>query len=113
MDQNGHLRLTDFGLSKAVGNGRSRSFVGTPEYLAPEIVNHRGHGAEVDYWALGVMLVEMVAGLVRTPFTAKDDTKIYKNIMNEQPVLPKTSPELEQLLTGLLSKTVSNRIGSV
>lgn len=64
MDASGHLRLTDFGLAK--GNitgpgmeGGTKTFCGTPEYLAPEILENKGHGKAVDWWALGTLLYEV------------------------------------------------------
>lgn len=56
LDARGHVRLTDFGLSKeGISNHQSgaHSFCGTPEYLAPEILNRQGHGRAVDWWSLG------------------------------------------------------------
>ena len=69
----GHIRLTDFGLSKeGISNTTSgaHSFCGTPEYLAPEILNRQGHGRAVDWWSLGALLYEMLTGL--PPFYCRD-----------------------------------------
>jgi serine/threonine protein kinase len=64
LDAAGHLRLTDFGLAKGgiTGpgmEGGTKTFCGTPEYLAPEILENKGHGKAVDWWALGTLLYEV------------------------------------------------------
>lgn len=66
LDAEGHLRLTDFGLAKGgvTGpgmEGGTKTFCGTPEYLAPEILENKGHGKAVDWWALGTLLYEVRA----------------------------------------------------
>jgi serine/threonine protein kinase len=57
----GHLRITDFGFAKQIDQ-RSFTLCGTPEYLAPEIIMSIGHNQSVDWWALGVLIFEMLAG---------------------------------------------------
>ncbi|OHS94999.1 RAC family serine/threonine-protein kinase like protein [Tritrichomonas foetus] len=64
IDIEGHIKLTDFGLSKICDT--TSTFCGTPEYLAPEIVNHQPYGKEVDWWALGALTYELIFG--NTPF---------------------------------------------
>ncbi len=64
LDESGHLRLTDFGLAKggitgSGAEGGTKTFCGTPEYLAPEILENKGHGKAVDWWALGTLLYEV------------------------------------------------------
>jgi serine/threonine protein kinase len=82
VDKDGYLKLTDFGLSKQdiFDNFSAMSFCGTPEYLAPEIIDNKGHGKAVDWWSLGAITYEMLVGL--PPFYSKDREKMFKNIQN-------------------------------
>jgi protein-serine/threonine kinase len=80
IDRDGYVKVTDFGLSKQniIDNHSANSFCGTPEYLAPEIVEKTGHGKAVDWWSLGAIIYEMLTGL--PPFYSKDRDKLFKNI---------------------------------
>ena len=86
---------------------------GTPEYLAPELVQGTGHGKGVDYWALGVLIYEMLVG--KTPFVGydPDDTMgICRNIMNENIDYPRGFPEAAMdLIDGLCTREVPARLG--
>jgi serum/glucocorticoid-regulated kinase 2 len=63
LDEDGYICLTDFGLAKILNeNSQAFSFCGTPEYLAPEILNEKGHRFPVDWWALGILTYEMIVG---------------------------------------------------
>jgi len=64
IDSDGYIKLTDFGLSKlnVKGNRDATSVVGTPEYLAPEMVLKLGHGKNVDWWTFGCIIFEMITG---------------------------------------------------
>jgi len=114
LDSKGHVRLTDFGLSKeGISNSSSgaNSFCGTPEYLAPEILNRQGHGRAVDWWSLGALLYEMLTGL--PPFYCSDREKLFAKIRNSTLEYPKyLSPRATQILRGLLTKDPQRRLGS-
>ena len=64
IDKDGYAKLTDFGLSKQniKGNTDTLTMCGTPEYLAPEAVNKKGHGKGVDWWSVGCIIFEMLTG---------------------------------------------------
>lgn len=65
LDNEGYLKLTDFGLSKVKQpeNGLTNTFCGTPEYLAPEVIRANGHSFAVDLWSLGMLTYEMISGI--------------------------------------------------
>ena len=78
LDEKGYLKLTDFGFAKEVVD-RTWTLCGTPEYLAPEIIQSKGHGKAVDWWALGVLTYEMLAGY--PPFYDETQFQIYQKIL--------------------------------
>jgi len=114
LDAKGHVRLTDFGLSKegiSSSSSGATSFCGTPEYLAPEILNREGHGRAVDWWSLGALLYEMLTGL--PPFYCRDREKLFEKIRKGYLEYPKTlSDRAQALLKGLLTKDSRKRLGS-
>ena len=114
LDARGHVRLTDFGLSKeGITNSSSgaTSFCGTPEYLAPEILNRQGHGRAVDWWSLGALLYEMLTGL--PPFYCRDREKLFEKIRKGHLEYPRSlSARAQALLRGLLMKDPRRRLGS-
>ncbi|KAK8967334.1 Serine/threonine-protein kinase AtPK1/AtPK6 [Platanthera guangdongensis] len=145
----GHLKLTDFGLSKVglinstddlsgpavsgtslLGEDelqvspfehldqrerrKKRSAVGTPDYLAPEILLGTGHGATADWWSVGVILFELLVGI--PPFNAEHPQMIFDNILNRKvpwPVVPEEmSVEAQDLIDKLLTEDPNHRLGA-
>ena len=90
VDKSGYLKLIDFGFAKKLpptdGGGETFTLCGTAEYLAPEIVNSKGHGNGADWWALGVVIYEMLAGY--PPWYAQNPFEIYQQILKAQAVYP-------------------------
>jgi serine/threonine protein kinase len=74
LDEGGYIKITDFGLSKKETK-KTYTFCGTPEYLAPEIINQTGHDKAVDWWSLGALLFEMIAG--KPPFYSKNRRELF------------------------------------
>lgn len=110
IDNNGYVKLCDFGFSKIIKK-KTWTLCGTPEYLAPEIIMSRGYDFGVDWWAVGVLIYEMVVGI--PPFFASDPSKLYEKVLEGQYKCPKTvSPECKGLLRGFLQVEPSKRLGS-
>uniref|UniRef100_A0A4W3J8U9 Ribosomal protein S6 kinase n=1 Tax=Callorhinchus milii TaxID=7868 RepID=A0A4W3J8U9_CALMI len=120
LDSNGHVVLTDFGLSKEFlvdENERAYSFCGTIEYMAPEIVQggDAGHNKAVDWWSLGVLMYELKTGA--SPFTVDGErnsqTEISKRILkSDPPYPPEISPSAKDVIQRLLIKDPKKRLGS-
>nr|AHZ63872.1 phototropin [Pilularia globulifera] len=143
LQKNGHVVLTDFDLSfitsckpKLISpphpHGKrkkhknlsppvfvaepvttSNSFVGTEEYIAPEVITGAGHSSAVDWWAVGILLYEMLYG--RTPFRGKNRQKTFANVLHKDLIFPSSIPAslaARQLINGLLHRDPSNRLGS-
>ncbi|XP_076913300.1 putative serine/threonine protein kinase IREH1 [Bidens hawaiensis] len=142
----GHIKLTDFGLSKVglinstddlsgpavsgtslLGDNESqslsssqeerrknRSAVGTPDYLAPEILLGTGHGTSADWWSVGVILFELIVGI--PPFNAEHPQMIFDNILNRNipwPAVPEEmSHEAQDLIDQLLTEDPNQRLGA-
>lgn len=109
MDSEGHIMLTDFGLSRENvkrADKEAKSFCGSYAYLAPEMVKKKGHGKTVDWYLLGVILYEMLTGL--PPYYADDREELFQNIVKSPFELDKEqfgcSDECEDLLKKLLEK---------
>nr|AML78582.1 putative LOV domain-containing protein [Talbotia elegans] len=92
---------------------QSNSFVGTEEYIAPEVITGAGHTSAIDWWALGILLYEMLYG--RTPFRGKNRQKTFANILHKDLTFPSSIPvslAARQLINGLLHRDPANRLGS-
>nr|AML77989.1 putative LOV domain-containing protein [Angiopteris evecta] len=143
LQKDGHVLLTDFDLSfltsckpqliqpmKPPGKRRkkkiveplyfiaepttaSNSFVGTEEYIAPEVITGAGHSSAVDWWAVGILLYEMLYG--RTPFRGKNRQKTFANILHKDLTFPSSTPAslaARKFIHGLLHRDPANRLGS-
>nr|AML77595.1 putative LOV domain-containing protein [Dipsacus asper] len=92
---------------------QSNSFVGTEEYIAPEIIKGAGHSSAIDWWALGILLYEMLYG--RTPFRGKNRQKTFANILYKDLTFPSSIPvslAARQLINALLNRDPASRLGS-
>lgn len=114
MDHDGYCKLTDFGLAKNLPVADlAKTFCGTPEYLAPEIIMDKGSNRPVDWWSLGVLVYEMIFGI--PPFYSTNVQKMYKNtILNPLKFKKHTtcSDEVKDFIAGLLMKKPKQRLGS-
>nr|AHZ63807.1 neochrome [Adiantum aleuticum] len=142
LQKNGHILLTDFDLSfltscrpQLITSGRggrrrikkrrvrvifcaeprvsSNSFVGTEEYIAPEIISGQPHSSAVDWWALGILLYEMLYG--HTPFCGRNRHKTFMNVLGEELTFPTSIPVSlagRQLIAGLLQRDPATRLGA-
>merc|ERR1719251_721639 len=113
LDSDGHIKITDFGLSKdsLKGDMITHTFCGTPEYLAPEVLQQQGHGKAVDWWSFGTLLYEMMTGL--PPFYNQNLNVMYEKILHAPIPMPKyLSKEARSLFLGLLERDPRRRLGS-
>ncbi|OPJ72820.1 ribosomal protein S6 kinase alpha-2 isoform X2 [Patagioenas fasciata] len=113
LDEEGHIKITDFGLSKEAidHDKRAYSFCGTIEYMAPEVVNRRGHTQSADWWSFGVLMFEMLTGSL--PFQGKDRKETMALILKAKLGMPQfLSIEAQSLLRALFKRNPSNRLGA-
>ena len=106
MDHHGHIALTDFGLAKdqvtSYVSG-AKSFCGTPEYLAPEIIHRKGHGKAVDWWSLGMLIYELLTGL--PPWYTKNRLHLFEDICWAPLRFPRhVSDPARSLIRGMLCR---------
>lgn len=111
LDADGHIRVTDFGLSKEnVVDDQVKSFCGTPEYLAPEVLKRQRYGKAVDWWSLGTLLYEMISGL--PPFYDRNRERMYKKILGAEMRFPAhMSAEAKSICRGMLTREPQQRLG--
>eukprot|EP00177_Eucheuma_denticulatum_P002382 GFKZ01004268.1.p1 GENE.GFKZ01004268.1~~GFKZ01004268.1.p1 ORF type:complete len:556 (+),score=112.14 GFKZ01004268.1:46-1668(+) len=134
LDLEGHVRIADFGLSKLLGKRRhnsrkppppptanlriappkpvsmTKTFCGTREYVAPEMLSGSEYGQSVDLWAFGILLYEILCG--RTPFYSRNREEVYIKIENGPLRFPRNlSTEVVSLIRGLLDRNPNTRLG--
>ncbi|XP_012253785.2 ribosomal protein S6 kinase 2 beta isoform X1 [Athalia rosae] len=112
LDADGHISLTDFGLSKQpLDDTKTYSFCGTVEYMAPEVVNRKGHSFAADWWSFGVLMFEMLTGAL--PFQGANRKETMTQILKAKLGMPNgISTEAQALLRVLFKRNPANRLGS-
>jgi serine/threonine protein kinase len=109
-DKDGHVCLTDFGISKEIGEDKTKTLCGTPSYLAPEILKGEAYGESVDWWSLGVLINEMVTG--KNPFRSKNIHQTMQWILHKPLVFPEGLSNITtDFITRLLNRDPRQRLG--
>uniref|UniRef100_A0A4W3GUJ0 Protein kinase C n=1 Tax=Callorhinchus milii TaxID=7868 RepID=A0A4W3GUJ0_CALMI len=114
LDSEGHCKLADFGMCKEGihNNYTTGTFCGTPDYIAPEILQELQYGASVDWWALGVLMYEMLCG--QPPFEAENEDDLFESILNDDVLYPNWMAESSlAILKGFMIKNPNKRLGCV
>ena len=113
LDKDGHIKLADFGLSKIMlekNKAKAFTLCGTPDYLAPEILEDKGYDKTVDWWSLGALIYEMLVGY--SPFKMKKGEQLNIEKYKEPvPLHNHFTPEAKMIITDLLVVEPSKRLG--
>ncbi|XP_017086298.1 cAMP-dependent protein kinase catalytic subunit 3 isoform X1 [Drosophila eugracilis] len=111
INRDGHLKITDFGFAKKLRD-RTWTLCGTPEYIAPEIIQSKGHNKAVDWWALGVLIYEMLVGY--PPFYDEQPFGIYEKILSGKIEWERhMDPIAKDLIKKLLVNDRTKRLGNM
>ncbi|EER34874.1 cAMP-dependent protein kinase type 2 [Candida tropicalis MYA-3404] len=111
LDRNGHIKITDFGFAKEVSTV-TWTLCGTPDYIAPEVITTKPYNKSVDWWSLGVLIFEMLAGY--TPFYDSTPMKTYEKILAGKVHYPSFfQPDVIDLLSKLITADLTRRLGNL
>jgi len=115
LDNQGYVKLIDFGIAKKLDKSKSKTFtmIGTPHYMAPDIIKGHGYGTEVDIWSLGVMIYEFVCGNLPFADDLDDPMEICSAVLRENLTFPSHYRDRlgESLIRGLLCRQPKKRLG--
>lgn len=113
VNRDGYLKLADFGfIKKLKPSEKTFTFCGTPEYIAPEIITNGGYSHSVDWYALGIMLYEMMYG--RPPHMSNDPMQIFQMALSDKIKFPKDfDPDAKSLIKHLCHHDLTKRYGSL
>lgn len=116
LDAQGYLKLIDFGIAKKLPDGESKTFtmIGTPHYMAPEVMRGHGYGTEVDLWSMGVMLFEFVCGYLPFADDLDDPTEVCTAVLKDPLQFPSGFKDVngKTLMKGLMTRQPRKRLGS-
>eukprot|EP00457_Paulinella_chromatophora_P001815 gb/GEZN01001817.1/.p1 GENE.gb/GEZN01001817.1/~~gb/GEZN01001817.1/.p1 ORF type:complete len:839 (-),score=120.28 gb/GEZN01001817.1/:288-2729(-) len=116
LEPSGYLKIVDFGFAKQIGDERTFTVCGTPEYLSPEVISGKGHGCATDFWSLGIVLFELLTG--ETPYYDSNPMATYQVIMRSKDVPWPDADDLEisetakGFVEALLNKSAPLRLGA-
>lgn len=112
LDREGHIKIADFGMCKEniFGENRASTFCGTPDYIAPEILQGLKYTFSVDWWSFGVLLYEMLIG--QSPFHGDDEDELFESIRVDTPHYPRwITKESKDILEKLFERDPAKRLG--
>ncbi|KAM3843664.1 protein kinase C delta type isoform 1-T2 [Vipera latastei] len=112
LDKEGHIKIADFGMCKenVFGENKATTFCGTPDYIAPEILQGLKYTYSVDWWSFGVLLYEMLIG--QSPFHGDDEDELFESIRVDTPHYPRwITKESKDILEKLFERDPTKRLG--
>lgn len=112
LDKDGHIKIADFGMCKEniFGENRASTFCGTPDYIAPEILQGLKYSFSVDWWSFGVLLYEMLIG--QSPFHGDDEDELFESIRVDTPHYPRwITKESKDIMEKLFERDPARRLG--